>query len=446
VNSRIPQVLLVNPWIHDVAAYNFWAAPLGLLTLGAILREHGMRVAYLDCLDRFHPRDPFAKPSKEGRGPYRKSPIPKPPGLKALPRNFCRYGIDPEWFREELGACGRPDLILVTSFMTYWYPGVQETIRVIRDVFPDVPVILGGVYATLCREHACKTSGADQVVSGNGAEKILEIVKNHTGFNAVPRCDPLDMDSLPYPALDLQRKISFVPLLTSRGCPFRCAYCASSILDPRRMRRNPEGVTAEIIYWHDLYGVKDFAFYDDALLVDAEHHIIPLLQGIIRTNLKIRFHTPNALHIREISPKAADMMRQAGFKDLRLGLETSVFENRQNFDRKVTEAEFIRAVECLFRAGFSRSQIGVYLLAGLPGQRLADVEASIMTVKENGITPIIAFYTPIPGTPLWKEAVAVSPYDLESDPIFTNNTLFPCWPQESSWQIITRLKDLIQGE
>ncbi len=49
-----PRILLVNPWIHDFAAYDFWATPLGLLTLGAMLRDHGARVSYVDCLDRFH--------------------------------------------------------------------------------------------------------------------------------------------------------------------------------------------------------------------------------------------------------------------------------------------------------------------------------------------------------------------------------------------------------
>ena len=63
------------------------------------------------------------------------------------------YGIQPEWLREDLQSLPRPDVILVTSMMTYWYTGVQETIGVLRDIFADVPLILGGIYATLCREH-----------------------------------------------------------------------------------------------------------------------------------------------------------------------------------------------------------------------------------------------------------------------------------------------------
>ena len=88
-SSSGARILLVNPWIHDFAAYDVWARPLGLLTLAAILRLHGYRVSYLDCLDRFHPRAPQSDPFKRnGRGPYHKTEIPKPPGLADVPRTF----------------------------------------------------------------------------------------------------------------------------------------------------------------------------------------------------------------------------------------------------------------------------------------------------------------------------------------------------------------------
>ncbi|MGI9568270.1 MAG: B12-binding domain-containing radical SAM protein, partial [Desulfobulbia bacterium] len=60
--KNAPHALLVNPWIHDFAAYDFWAKPLGLLTLAALLRRHGYIVSYIDCLDRFHPRAKKTKP------------------------------------------------------------------------------------------------------------------------------------------------------------------------------------------------------------------------------------------------------------------------------------------------------------------------------------------------------------------------------------------------
>ena len=86
----------------------------------------------------------------------------------------------------------------------------------------------------------------------------------------------------------------------------------------------------------------------------------------------------------------------------------------------------------------------VYLLLGLPHQEDAEVAASIRRVRELGATPVLALYSPIPGTALWPEALAASPYDLEDEPLYHNNSLFPCWPT-FSWERYTHLKRLAQG-
>ncbi len=440
--SNTPLILLVNPWIHDFAAYDFWAKPYGLLSLAAILREAGVRVSYVDCLDRFHPSAPTGDPlARHGRGPYHKTPLPTPAPLAGIHRTYSRYGIEPQWLTDSLRAMERPDLILVTSLMTYWYPGVFETIGVLKQVFPNVPVVLGGIYARLWPEHARAHSGADLVSTSDGRD-LFDIVARFTGFDSGTRFDWDDLNRYPYPAFDLQRRVTCIPLLTGRGCPFDCAYCAASFLETTLRRRSPALIAEEIAYWHRTYGVVDFAFYDDALLVDAERHALPLLEAIVRMGLPLRFHTPNALHIRAISAEAARLMARAGFHTLRLGLETTAFEQRSQLDRKVTEAELRRAVAHLQAAGFAPERIGAYLLVGLPGQSLAGVEASIAVVKALGLTPVLAHYTPIPHTRLWPAAVAASRYDLTADPIFSNNALMPCRPEAFSWQTVSRLKQL----
>jgi radical SAM superfamily enzyme YgiQ (UPF0313 family) len=443
VKRDTPHILLVNPWIHDFAAYDVWAKPLGLLTLAAILRYHGFNISYLDCMDRFHPKAPQSDPyTRYGRGPYLKTKIPKPGGLEDIPRNFSRYGIKEKWFREDLLCIKKPDLVLMTSMMTYWYTGVQETIGVIKDIFPDVPIVLGGIYASLCYEHALNHSGAHRIVTGPGEKHILKVVGECTGFSVNAKFDPDDFDTYPYPAFELQRKINYIPLQTSKGCPFSCKYCASHFLNPKRMFRNPESVVEEIRRRHEKYKVKDFVFYDDALLVDAEKHAVPMLEGIINAGLTVRFHTPNAVHIREVSRQTARLMFQAGFKTLRLGLETTSYDIRNELDKKVTVTEFVRAVTCLKAAGFDKNMIGVYLLAGLPGQQTEFIESSIQSVKQTGVTPILAYYSPIPKTALWGQAVASSRYNLESDPIFTNNAILPCQNEPFSWQTLSHLKKL----
>ena len=158
--------------------------------------------------------------------------------------------------------------------------------------------------------------------------------------------------------------------------------------------------------------------------------------------MKLRFHTPNAVHIRSITAKTAPLLYRAGFKTLRLGLETAEFDHRETIDQKVTENDFKRAAGFLEEAGFEKNQVGAYLLMGLPEQDLATVERSIRAVLETNITPILAYYSPIPHTAIWQKAVTASRYDLEADPIFTNNSIIPCQSEAFNWETISHLKEL----
>ena len=446
MKTDAPHILCINPWIHDFAAFDFWAKPLGLLSLAAILREKGAIISFIDCLDRFHPRERGGlKVFWDGRGPFRKTEIELPRGLEASGKRFSRYGIKPQWFWKDLTQVEKPDLIFVTSLMTYWASGVQETIEMIKAVFPDVPVVLGGIYASLCTMHARKNTRADLVIKGPGENHLKKILKEFTGFELddPPMPDSYgDLNALPYPALDLQTKIVYAPILTSRGCPFSCEYCASSYLEPRFRLRAPENVFKEIQHWHQDHGVKNFAFYDDALLINADQHAFPLFEKIIQSKMDIWFHTPNALHIKAITKQAAGLMFDAGFKTIRLGLETTDFSSHRSHDAKVTEKQFYACVDNLKSAGFEKTQIGAYLLCGLPGQNLGDLENSMDLVRKTGIQPVLAYYTPIPHTSMWEEAKACSKFDLMEHPVFTNNTLFPCVDSPADLKRISQLKNL----
>lgn len=94
------------------------------------------------------------------------------------------------------------------------------------------------------------------------------------------------------------------------------------------------------------------------------------------------------------------------------------------------------------KAGFVDKQIGAYLLTGLPKQSVKEMEAGIKFVKQAGITPVLAYYTPIPHTRMWDDAVKASRYDLNADPIYTNNAIFPCMDNPFSDEKILYLKKL----
>jgi radical SAM superfamily enzyme YgiQ (UPF0313 family) len=443
-----PTIILINPWIYDFAAYDLWSKPLGLLYLAGYLRRMGFDARMIDCLGIHHPGmtpSPSMNPPKRrsyGTGKFWKEKILRPAPLKHVQRTYSRYGITRQLFIKELEKIKNPSVILVTSLMTYWYPGVNEAIKLAKEVHPGVPVILGGIYARLCSEHASQFSGSDYIaneVTLDSLKSLLDIMHRF----GIPLPGDIPNDAGPaFPAFDLFGKIEYVCILTSIGCPYRCQYCASSILYPRFSRREPQDVVDEIEYWHGC-GIMDFAFYDDALLVDSDRHIGPILEGVLRRDLNLRFHTPNALHVREISPDIARLIHLSGFRTIRLGLETSDLDWHNIMDKKVSEGEFERAVHNLNTAGYNKRDIGTYILMGLPGQSVDSVSRTIRFVDSIGAVPYLAEYSPLPNTPLWKEALASSSYDLANEPLFHNNSLLPCW-EDSQRQRVSELKKMVR--
>ena len=442
-------ILLVNPWIHDFAAYDFWMKPLGLLYVGAILRAAGHEVGLLDCLDFTSAPSQFTaalKPPRQrdsGRGHFYKENIPKPEALRDIPRQYRRYGIPPQVLRELVATFPRPDLMLITSSMTYWYTGLAETIRFLRQNIPGVPIYLGGTYATLCTDHAAKYSGADRILPGPWDGEKMRILSEYLGSPSSSIQEKFS--SWPYPAFDLYSRLGYVCLLTRRGCPFACTYCAASKLARGIESRSSARVIEEVIFWKDKLGVQDFAFYDDALLINAGSHIIPFLREVIARSIGCTFHTPNALHIKAIDEEVAGFLYRGGFRTIRLGLETANEITQRETGGKVDNREFKRAVQNLKKAGYAGEEIGVYLMAGLPGQRVEEVEESIALVLESGARPLLVEYSPIPGTPMFEEAKKMSPFDLENEPLFHNNSLFPCRWEGFRWEDFQRVKQELKG-
>ncbi len=417
------QALLVAPYIHDFAAFDLWLKPVGLLYVAAAAEAAGYCVRVVNCVDRLHPKaSGTARPASrgDGRGKLPFVGIEKPECLARVPRRFRRYGIPLDVFRAEAARGPRPDVIGVGSMMTYWCGGVAETISILREVWPGVPVILGGVYATLCPAHARRYSGADIVVEGRGENRFVEVLRRETGRaeNATARPNP------PRPAYHLLEHLDSVSMLTSYGCPFSCAYCASKLLRPEFIQRPVAEVVDEIACYAAEMGIRHIAFYDDALLVNAGRHIKPILHEICGRELDINFHTPNGLHANMIDEELADLMRMSGFATVRLSVESIEEARLEDSCRKVTPEGFGAAVARLFSAGYGPGEIEAYVMMGAPRQRAREVEATMRFVHDIGAVIRLADFSPIPGTPYF--AAAVEEYGLDPDePLLQNGSALP---------------------
>lgn len=418
---------MVNPWIHDFAAFDFWLKPLGLLRIAGNLREAGAEVQLLDLLDRNHPWLPkYTKTDEWGRGKFFAEEIPKPQILEYVPRRFKRYGLPYSVLEERLSEVPDADAVLVTSSMTYWYTGLAETIALLRKRFPGGLFLLGGVYATLMPEHARINSGADAVIRS-------PFEANRTYLESLLDLKLKDINCLP--AWDLYPKSDYVVMSISRGCPFRCTYCASHRLEPVFVAKDNKSVLGEIKYLSEL-GIKRIAFYDDALMFHPDFD--ELMKEIIKMGAIFNFHTPNGLHLSEITSKRAELMKAAGFSSLYLSLETTDEDLLARTGAKLSPEAFVQATRILRKTGFTEKELHAYVLFGLPHQSEESVKRTIDLAIAEGITPHLAEFSPVPGTVEYVKAGL----EKNTDPLLTNNTAYFSQEQlRDSWE---RLKDYLK--
>ena len=423
------KVLMVNPYIYDFTAYDLWLRPLGLLYIASILKKYtDSELYWLDALDRFQdnaflPGDPALKRSHtNGSGKYHREILKKPGIYRDVPRNYSRYGIPFETFREKIEQIPPVNMIFMTSLMTYWVDGIHITIKTLKEKFPTATVVLGGILPSLVPVNQLKkTIDADYFIDGYGETRILDIIKDNNG-KIYPHPDFSHIDNIPTPAVEFLNNRSTLPLLTSRGCPFHCTYCASGILNKKFLERSQKNILEEIHFMHDTYGTKHFIIFDDALLINKRSRFLKVFWEVKET-LDVHFHTPNGLHVGEIDRETAEIFFQSGFKTLRLSFESTSTEILSRSSNKVTVRQMVSAVEHLEAAGYERKDIGVYLLFGLPGQKGNDIEAALHFARDLGVTPHLAYFSPVPGTVdffnLQKSGILSTPVNLyETNKIF----------------------------
>jgi len=420
-------ILLINPWIYDFAAYDLWIKPLGLLYVGASLRRNGYNIQLIDCLDRNHPEmrkmEKSGDRKPDGRGNFHREIVEKPEILDWVPRYFARYGYTEEVFQSELDRIEKPDVILITSVMTYWYKGVEAVVERVKSRFPDVPVMLGGVYASLCNFHAEKMPGVDHVVSGYGEKAAVKWLDEYFGIDE--DFNPGDSEGDPELPWDLYPDPTAIVTLTARGCPYRCTFCATHELNETFFQRRSETVIDEILYHTERHDTKDVVFYDDALFVKKREHIEVILDYIIEHANHLRFHTPNGLFAKMIDQQLAEKLVATNFRTIRLSFETSNEGRRKDMNNKVTNDTFLRAMDHLDAAGYPRENVEVYTIMGLPGQSDEEVYNSIDFVYNAGAHVSLASFTPIPGTVDFRRAVEQYDLDPHTDPLLLNNTIYP---------------------
>jgi len=436
----LKRILLVNPWIEDVSAYDYWLKPLGLLYISSALKHLGIEPFVIDCLDR-NDLELVSFGARRGdrlfgTGKFLEEEIPKPHSIALIPRKFKRFGFPEEVMRRKLEKSGSVDGVFVTSMMTYWHYGVSDTIRVIREEKPGIPILLGGVYATLLPDHARQYSGADFVCPGTGMKPLEKAL----GYLGLDRKLQFDWFETLDPDYSFYASPHYAVLVTSLGCPFRCTYCASNSLWNGFHSRDSVKTASYIQFLLETKHLSDVVFFDDAIL--AGNGFKELMREIENRRIRTRFHLPNGVHARFLDMETADLLFENNFKTIKIGLETSDPEMQNATGGKVSLREFYRAVENLSRAGFTFREVSAYIMVNLPGQSESDILNSLEVCEKLGVNPSINEFTPIPGTVQWKDLVDRGMFSEEIDPLLLNNSILPHWWEGGfSLKTVQRLKE-----
>ena len=220
------------------------------------------------------------------------------------------------------------------------------------------------------------------------------------------------------------------------GCPFQCSYCSVPRVYGRFQPRPLERALAELELLVG-QGAGNVAFYDDALLFDAEHVLRPFLEEVLRRGIRVNLHTPNALNARFVTADLADLMVRAGFKTFYLGFESASRQWQEGTGGKVFSEELAQAVEHLLAAGADPADVTAYQIIGHPDSDAQELETSMRFVHSLGIRGMLADFAPIPGTP---DGEACRRWVDLDEPLMHNKTAFPII--RLGFDEVNRLKDM----
>ena len=382
------RVLLLRPAAEKKSMAR--VLPLGLLAIGSVLKRAGHQVKILDLRISNSPDEELSS--------VMKSFNPQVVGIGVMTIE-CKYGF--------IDAAK------------------------VKKLNPDVTIIFGGPHCSHEPRFILNDPNVDLMVSGEGDLTITELIdaleqgrdieniagiaykKNGSYIRTADRPVIRDLDKFDqeYDLINLERYFNFqssmdffpvfrnkrfLPLVTSRGCPFKCTYC-HDIFDKSIQYRSPKAVVDEIEYLINKYGVREFHIVDDVFNVNMKRAKI-VLDAIIQKNLNIHISFPNGLRADFFDDELIDKMQRAGVYRMALGIESGS-QRIQDMIQKDLDINIIYGVvEKLTRA---RMSVHGFFMLGFPSETRKEMEATIDFACDLGLTTAnFSLVIPNPGTDL----------------------------------------------
>jgi len=321
----------------------------------------------------------------------------------------------------------RPDVLGVSTVALLWNRA-KRLARRIKERLPDLFVMTGGQGPSALLEDALRECDAiDAVVYREGehtAVEVLQRLQAGRGLGGVqgtiyrdgdaivtnpPRPLIEDLDSLPFPAVDLievarykpslgqYRKLPIGEITSSRGCANECLYCYK-IGGSRIRLRSAENVVDEMEYWVRTFGVREIKFWDENFAYDADR-VMAICDEIHRRRIDIVWSA--SARVDAVDRDMLRAMKEAGCWCLQYGIESGVQKNLDTIRKNTDLAMIRRAVRLTREAGIQ--MINTFIL-GIPGETVDEALQTIDFAVELN-SEFVEFFpcTPFPGTDLARD-------------------------------------------
>ncbi len=313
---------------------------------------------------------------------------------------------------------------------------VRRHLEAIKGRCPDVKTILGGPHPTLMPEETFAVMGnlLDFVLRGEAEETLPALLERleaaPTDLSAIPGLayrngDDVvvngppqtvkDLDNFPMPAWEhippnkyppaqhgaFFKNFPVAPIMTTRGCPFRCSFCSATLLSGSRVRtRDPAGIMDEIRLLYHEYGVREIHIIDDNFSLNKEH-ARAVLEGICNLDIELSIAFPNGLKVETITPDLLKLMRKAGVYLLSLGIESGSDRTLKRVNKNLTVDLIREKCRLIKDAGMD---IAGFFILGLPGETVEEMQRTIEFSLELPLLRANYFtFLPLPGTDIYHQ-------------------------------------------
>jgi anaerobic magnesium-protoporphyrin IX monomethyl ester cyclase len=329
-----------------------------------------------------------------------------------------------------------PALIAVSAMSPTWIPS-DPYLRGLRGELPDTPVLVGGYQAIASPEETIRHPAVDYVCVGDGEEPLVGLLRRLRGLaderdpipglwekrsaEEIVRRPPTlvrDLDALPFPDYSIferegeirylsprgiqSERLTTVPVVSGRGCPYRCTYCANTTLlelhggkNGLLRKHDPDAFIDGLARLRDRYGVQYFQFWDEEFLYDLDY-ASRLLDGY-RERVGLPFSM--FARVESIDDELCRFAAAAGCHSLWFGIESGSEDYRRRYlgrrmsNERIAVAARVARAHGIRRFGFN--------MVGMPFETPANASETLRLAKE--IAPeltVFSQFLPLPGTPL----------------------------------------------